>query len=117
MAEPIQDAGRRIADWLERALALDGPEQSAEAVAFVRPPGHPGAVLGLTLRRYGITQQQLADATGVSRFRINEIINGKRAMTPDSAVRIGAALMQARFDLYEARCGLIDAVDNIVRLR
>jgi addiction module HigA family antidote len=89
-------------------------------------PLHPGVRLGVTLEREGITQQQLADATGLSRFRVNSIINGRRAMTPASAVLIGAALgtsaeswisQQTRYDLYEARCGLIDAVENIERIR
>jgi addiction module HigA family antidote len=35
-----------------------------------------------------MTQQQLADAIGVTRVRINEIILGKRAITPDTAFRL-----------------------------
>ncbi|MFQ5628020.1 MAG: HigA family addiction module antitoxin, partial [bacterium] len=32
--------------------------------------------------------QQLADAIGVTRVRINEIILGKRSLTPDTAFRM-----------------------------
>jgi antitoxin HigA-1 len=35
-----------------------------------------------------MTQQQLADAIGVTRVRINEIISGKRSITPDTAFRL-----------------------------
>jgi len=35
-----------------------------------------------------MTQQQLADALGVARTRINEIILGKRSLTPDTAFRL-----------------------------
>jgi len=35
-----------------------------------------------------MTQQQLADAIGITRVRINEIILGKRAITPDTAFRL-----------------------------
>ena len=35
-----------------------------------------------------MSQQQLADAIGVTRVRINEILLGKRAITPDTAFRL-----------------------------
>ncbi len=35
-----------------------------------------------------MTQQELADALGVARARINEIILCKRALTPDTAFRL-----------------------------
>ena len=35
-----------------------------------------------------ITQQQLADKLGITRVRINEIILGKRSITPDTAFRL-----------------------------
>jgi addiction module HigA family antidote len=67
-----------------------------------------GTVIGRTLRKAGLTQAALADAAGVSRYRVNSIINGERICTPDSALRIGTALgilpiclleMQAAIDL------------------
>lgn len=36
----------------------------------------------------GITQKQLAEALGITRVRVNEIILGKRAVTPDTALRL-----------------------------
>ena len=54
-----------------------------------RRPTHPGEIIRYEyLEPYNMTQQQLADAIGVTRVRINEIILGKRSITPDTAFRL-----------------------------
>ena len=54
-----------------------------------RRPTHPGDIIRYEyLEPYKMTQQQLADAIGVTRVRINEIILGKRSITPDTAFRL-----------------------------
>jgi addiction module HigA family antidote len=54
-----------------------------------RRPTHPGEILRYEfLEPLNMTQQQLADAIGVTRVRINELILGKRSMTPDTAFRL-----------------------------
>lgn len=54
-----------------------------------RRPPHPGQFLeSRFLKPLGISQTELAHALGVSRRRVNELINGKRAITPDTAVRL-----------------------------
>jgi len=54
-----------------------------------RRPIHPGEILKYEfLEPLNMTQQQLADAIGVTRVRINEIILSKRAITPDTAFRL-----------------------------
>lgn len=54
-----------------------------------RRPTHPGEIIRHEyLEPLKMTQQQLADAIGVSRVRINEIILGKRSITPDTAFRL-----------------------------
>ena len=54
-----------------------------------RRPVHPGEVIREEyLKPLGLTQQQLANALGVTRVRINEIILGKRSVTPDTAFRL-----------------------------
>jgi antitoxin HigA-1 len=54
-----------------------------------RRPTAPGKILKSEfLEPLNLTQQQLADAIGVTRVRINEIITGKRSITPDTAFRL-----------------------------
>lgn len=54
-----------------------------------RRPVHPGQVIRHEyLEPLNLTQQQLADALGITRVRINEIILGKRSVTPDTAFRL-----------------------------
>jgi addiction module HigA family antidote len=54
-----------------------------------RPPTHPGEIL---LREFieplGLTQTAVAAALGVSYPRLNEIIHGRRGVTPDTALRL-----------------------------
>ena len=54
-----------------------------------RRPTHPGEILKYEfLEPLKITQQQLADILGITRVRVNEIILGKRKVTPDTAFRL-----------------------------
>lgn len=58
-----------------------------------RPPASPGEML---LRQFlepmGLTQVELARRIGVSYPRVNEIIKGKRGITPDTALRLSRLL-------------------------
>lgn len=54
------------------------------------PPIHPGEVLMEDfIEGFGITQHKLAVSIGVPPRRINEIVHGKRAITADTALRLG----------------------------
>ena len=54
-----------------------------------RKPTHPGEILRYEyLEELDMTQQQLADAIKITRVRVNEIILGKRSVTPDTAFRL-----------------------------
>ncbi|GAP97391.1 HigA family addiction module antitoxin [Leptolyngbya sp. NIES-2104] len=54
-----------------------------------RPPTHPGELLVHEfLQPMGITQRQLAEAIHVPYQRINEIVNGRRGITPSTALRL-----------------------------
>ena len=54
-----------------------------------RPPTHPGEMLlEEFLKPHGITQTDLAKRLGISFPRVNEIINGRRGVTPDTAIRL-----------------------------
>jgi addiction module HigA family antidote len=53
------------------------------------PPIHPGEILFEEfLKPMNISQNQLGRDLGVSPRRINEIINGKRSITADTALRL-----------------------------
>lgn len=76
------------------------------------PPTHPGEMLlEEFLKPLGMTQTELAEKIGVSFPRVNELIHGKRGVTPDTALRLERLLgMEAQFwlnlqlawDLYQA---------------
>lgn len=54
------------------------------------PPVHPGEILMEDfLNGFGITQDILATSIGVPPRRVNEIVHGKRAITADTALRLG----------------------------
>ena len=62
-------------------------------------PVHPGVVLSEDfLKPMEITQYRLAKGIGVPPRRINEIVQGKRAITADTALRLGKFFgMEAQF--------------------
>lgn len=76
-------------------------------------PTHPGAVLREdVLPALNMTQTELARLLNVSRLSVSELINEKRSMSPDMAVKIGTLfhtsaeswlLMQQAHDLWEIR--------------
>jgi len=54
-----------------------------------RAPTHPGEMLlEEFLKPMGLTQRELADAIHVPYQRINEVINGRRGITPSTALRL-----------------------------
>jgi antitoxin HigA-1 len=55
-----------------------------------RPSTHPGEILlDEFLIPMGITQRELADAIHVPFQRVNQIVSGKRGVTPSTALRLG----------------------------
>lgn len=81
-----------------------------------REPVHPGYFLDTRyLKPLKLTQLALADALGISRRRVNELIRGKRGVTPDTAVRLAAYFrtepefwmqLQIAWDVHQAMKGL-----------
>ena len=55
-------------------------------------PIHPGVHLAEILTESGITQYRLAKTIGVPQIRIHDIVHCRRAITADTALRIGKAL-------------------------
>lgn len=77
-----------------------------------RPPTHPGEMLNEEfLQPLGVTQTDFARRIGVPVQRINLLVNGKRGVTPDTALRLERALgmpaafwigLQQNWDLWHA---------------
>jgi antitoxin HigA-1 len=72
---------------------------------------HPGEVLAHKLEALGVTPTELARQLHVPANRITQIVNGKRAITGDSALRLAHwfrndaefwMCLQVRYDLYIA---------------
>lgn len=74
---------------------------------------HPGEILREEfLIPMGLTQRELAKAINVPYQRINELVNGKRGVTPSTALRLAKFFgmsavfwmnLQQRWDLYHAQ--------------
>jgi len=79
------------------------------------PPIHPGEALREDfLPDLGLTQEQLAARLGISFRRVNEILNEKRPVTLDTALRLGRLFgqtpafwlnLQTAYDLWHAEHG------------
>ena len=88
-----------------------------------RPPTHPGEILKEDfLSPLGITQTELAKALKTSFRTINEILNEKRGISPDMALRLSRYFgtspdvwigLQTDYDLYWARMKSKKAIDLI----
>lgn len=84
---------------------------------------HPGEILRLDfLEPMGITPYRLAKDIGVGRMRVSDILNGKRDVTPDTAIRLGRYFgiepefwlnLQAHYNLVEARQANLQAYQAI----
>jgi antitoxin HigA-1 len=88
-----------------------------------RAPTHPGQMLSEEfLKPMGITQRELADSIHVPYQRINEIINGRRGVTPSTALRLSKFFsvspdfwlnLQLRWDLFFAQQAESTELDSI----
>ena len=77
-----------------------------------RPPTHPGEMLlEEFLKPLDLTQTEAAQRLGVSYPRLNEIIKGRRRVTPDTALRLSQVMgmspdfwlgLQQDWDLWHA---------------
>ena len=74
-------------------------------------PTHPGEVLKDELEYRGISQRGLAKRIGISYSSFNEMLNGKRSLSPELAMMMEAALgvdaapllaMQNEYDMMMA---------------
>jgi len=78
-----------------------------------RTPTHPGEMLlEEFLNPMGLTQRELADNIRVPYQRVNDLVNGRRGITPGTALRLAKFFnmsadfwmnLQLRWDLYFAQ--------------
>jgi len=77
-----------------------------------RPPTHPGILIRDIVEEIGVTQVELAKRLRISLQRLNTIVNGKRGVTADTALRLSKVLgttpelwlsLQMAVDLWETR--------------
>jgi addiction module HigA family antidote len=87
-------------------------------------PVHPGEILlEEFLKPMGITQYRLAKSISVPQRRISEIVQGKRAISADTALRLGRFFgmeaqfwlnLQSRYDLLQAEVLLAGRLEREV---
>ena len=87
------------------------------------PPVHPGLTLGDELQARGLTANALALKLRVPANRLSDIVRGKRAISPEPALRLGRCFgmsaafwmtLQADHDLAVAREQVGAAVEREV---
>ena len=83
------------------------------------PPIHPGEVLKSVLEDAGLNAHRTALALRIPANRLTDIINGKRSITADTAMRLGRFFgtsaemwinLQAKYDLHVAEDALSERV-------
>jgi addiction module HigA family antidote len=90
------------------------------------PPVHPGEVLLEDfMKPLELSQYRVAKDIGVSAMRISQIVNGKRAVTADTAMRLARYFgtspdvwlrLQARYDLEVAQIDHGDRIEQEVKV-
>ncbi|HXQ64672.1 MAG TPA: HigA family addiction module antitoxin [Steroidobacteraceae bacterium] len=106
-----------VSERRPRLRGLDAASHAAapsrRPTAAGRRPIHPGRFLDSRfLKPLALSQEAIARELGISRRRVNEIVNGRRGLTPDTALRLaryfgtGPELwlqLQAAWDLHLAQ--------------
>lgn len=92
-----------------------------------RPPTHPGQMLlEEFLEPLDMTQTELAERIDVPFQRVNGLVNGRRGLTPDTALRLSKVFgtsagfwmnHQLRWDLYHAQQDAREALKRITPVR
>src|SRR5580693_9795422 len=116
-----------MADLLRVARTLGRPDQCRDCrlplgVTMARTPIHPGEHLAEELKELGISAAELARQIKVPVNRVTGIINGQRAITADTALRLGHWFgTSAEFwlnlqKLYELRLAREEVGDRVEKL-
>lgn len=87
-------------------------------------PVHPGVYLKELLDELTLSQYRLAKDIGVPAMRVSYVVNGKRPVTAELALRLGRYFsqsprywlnLQSRYDMDTAEDALSDQVEKQVR--
>jgi len=83
----------------------------------MKNPPHPGSVVfDECIEPLGLTITRAADALGVTRVTLSELVNGRRGISPEMAVRLSKAfggsaeswlVQQAQYDLAQVKADRI----------
>ncbi|EKR89717.1 addiction module antidote protein HigA [Leptospira santarosai str. CBC379] len=83
---------------------------------------HPGSLLQDYINEIGVSQYRLAIETGIPRSNLSNLVNGKRSVTPEIAMRLGKFFgqtpkfwlnLQATHDLFEVQNSRGREIDKI----
>ncbi len=79
----------------------------------MKNPPHPGGVvLDECIEPLGLTITEAAQALGVTRVTLSELVNGRRGISPEMAIRLSKAfggsaeswlIQQAQYDLAQVK--------------
>jgi len=88
-----------------------------EPTMSMKNPPHPGSVVfDECIERLGLNITQAAAALGVTRVTLSELVNGRRGISPEMAVRLSKAfggsaeswlIQQAQYDLAQVNADRI----------
>ncbi len=102
-------------------------EMATVRVPTQREPVHPGdMLLEEFLKPLGVSQRDLANGIRVSYQRVNELINGRRGVTPSTALRLSKFFgnspefwlnQQLRWDLYHALQAETEDLNKIKKVK
>ena len=99
-----------------KETALGGRRVYGPTAPTLEVAAHPGTLLAEELAERDMTQSALAKAAGRPFKTINEIVNGKKAITAETALHLEGALgisartwmnLQTTYDLAKARARLV----------
>lgn len=95
-------------------------------IPMKRRPTHPGEILREDfMPDYDLTVSGLAEALGVSRQTVNELVRERRSLSPEMALRLSSLFgnspefwlnLQRAVDLWDAKAALKDDMCRIKRL-
>jgi addiction module HigA family antidote len=96
----------------QRTLIMSATTEKTKPLVMKNPP-HPGlVVLQECVEPLGLSITDAAEALGVTRNTLSELVNGKRGISPEMAVRLakvfggteqGWLVQQAQYDLARVR--------------